>query len=121
MDRSRKGGTKLIIASLMALDTSFNTFFLFFQFHMIFEKWDGGKISTLRNIFLRIPYINSFKANFPSPLIPSKLQQINGTSYTPRTLRACCSQSGLTILKIRKSSVRALFLYNCTTNTLRVR
>ena len=41
-------------------------------------------------------------------------------SYSPRT-RACCSQSGLTILKIRESSPRALFLYNCIPNTLRAR
>ena len=32
--------------------------------------------------------------------------------YTPRTLRACCSQSELMILKICESSARALFLYN---------
>ena len=42
-------------------------------------------------------------------------------SYTPRTLRACCSQSELTILKIHERSARALFLYNCTPNTLRAR
>ena len=30
-------------------------------------------------------------------------------SYTPRTLRACCSQSEFKIFKIRKSSARALF------------
>ena len=34
-------------------------------------------------------------------------------SYTPRTLRTCCSQSKFRILKIRESSARALFLYNC--------
>ena len=31
-------------------------------------------------------------------------------SYTPRILRACCSQSKFRILKIRESSARALFL-----------
>ena len=40
-------------------------------------------------------------------------------SYTPRTLRACCSQSKFRILKIRESSMRALFLYNCTLNISR--
>ena len=35
-------------------------------------------------------------------------------SYTLRTLRACWSQSKFRILKIRESSARALFLYNCT-------
>ena len=40
-------------------------------------------------------------------------------SYTPRTLRACCSQSKLRILKICESSARALFLYNCTPNISR--
>ena len=40
-------------------------------------------------------------------------------SYTPRTLRACCSQSKFRILKIRESSARALFLYNCTPNISR--
>ena len=30
-------------------------------------------------------------------------------SYTPRTLRACCSQSKFRILKIRESSAHALF------------
>ena len=35
-------------------------------------------------------------------------------SYTPRTVRACCSQSKFRILEIRESSARALFLYNCT-------
>ena len=40
----------------------------------------------------------------------------NLNSYTPRTLRACCSQSKFRILKIRESSARALFLYNCTPN-----
>ena len=40
-------------------------------------------------------------------------------SYNPCTLRTCCSQSELTILKICKSSACALFLYNCTPNTLR--
>ena len=39
--------------------------------------------------------------------------------YTPCTLRECCSQSDSRILKIRTSSVRLLFLYNCTPNTLR--
>ena len=39
---------------------------------------------------------------------------LNIDSYSPRTLRACCSQSEMTILKIRESSARALFLYNCT-------
>ena len=46
---------------------------------------------------------------------------IKNNSYTPRTLRACCSQSKFRILKIRESSARALFLYNCTPNTLRAR
>ena len=45
------------------------------------------------------------------------MRALSYTSYTSRTLRACCSQSELTILKIRESSVRALFLYNCTPNT----
>ena len=40
-------------------------------------------------------------------------------SYTPRTLRACCSQSKFRILKIRESGARALFLYNCTPNISR--
>ena len=44
---------------------------------------------------------------------------INFNSYTPRTLRACCSQSKFRILKIRESSARALFLYNCTPNISR--
>ena len=42
--------------------------------------------------------------------------QVNVISYTPRTLRAWCSQSKSRILKIRESSARALFLYNCTLN-----
>ena len=37
-------------------------------------------------------------------------------SYTPRTLRECYSQSKFRILKMRESSARALFLYNCTPN-----
>ena len=37
------------------------------------------------------------------------------------SLRSCCSQSESTILKILESSAPALFLYNCTPNTLRVR
>ena len=41
------------------------------------------------------------------------------TSYTPRTLRACCSQTKFRILKIRESSARVLFLYNCTPNISR--
>ena len=40
-------------------------------------------------------------------------------SYTLHAQSACCSQSELTILKIRESSAHALFLYNCTPNTLR--
>ena len=40
-------------------------------------------------------------------------------TYTPRTLRVCCSQSKFRILKICKSSARALFLYNCTPNISR--
>ena len=40
-------------------------------------------------------------------------------SYTPRTLRACWSKSKFRILKIRESSARALFLYNCTPNISR--
>ena len=40
-------------------------------------------------------------------------------SYTPRTLRACCSQFKFRILKIRQSIARALFLYNCTPNISR--
>ena len=39
-------------------------------------------------------------------------------SYAPRTLCACYDQSELTIHKIRDSSARASFLYNCTQNTL---
>ena len=39
-------------------------------------------------------------------------------SYTLRTPHVRCSQSELTIFKIRKSSAHALFLYNCVT-TLR--
>ena len=42
-------------------------------------------------------------------------------SYILRTLRACCSQSELRILKIHESNTRALFLYNCTLNTLHAR
>ena len=42
-------------------------------------------------------------------------------SFTPCTIGASCSQSELRILKIRKSSVRALFLYNRTSNILRAR
>ena len=60
--------------------------------------------------------------------ISSDLIKVNDTevtsvnnSYTPRTLRASCNQSELTILKICKSSTRALFLDNCTPNTLRER
>ena len=41
---------------------------------------------------------------------------LNIHSYTPRTLRPCCSQSKFRILKIRESSARTLFLYNCTPN-----
>ena len=37
---------------------------------------------------------------------------------TLRTLYACCSQSGCRILKVWESSTHALFLYNCTPNTL---
>ena len=43
----------------------------------------------------------------------------NDNSYTPRTLRACCSQSKFRILEIHESSARALFLYNCTPNISR--
>ena len=45
--------------------------------------------------------------------------KMNSYMYTPRTLRACCSLSEFRILKIRESRARALFLYNCTWNTLR--
>ena len=41
-------------------------------------------------------------------------------SYTPRTLRSWWSQSEFRILKIRERRVRALFLYNCTLNTVSV-
>ena len=44
---------------------------------------------------------------------------LNLHSYTPRTLRACRSQSKFRILKIRESSAPALFLYNCTPNISR--
>ena len=37
-------------------------------------------------------------------------------SYTLRTLLACCSQSELRIVKVCEST--ALFLYNCTLNSL---
>ena len=46
----------------------------------------------------------------------SKYAVIDLYSYTTRTRRACCSQSKFRILKICKSSARALFLYNCTPN-----
>ena len=39
--------------------------------------------------------------------------------YTSHTLHACCNQSEFSILKIHKSSVCPLFLYNCTPNTFR--
>ena len=42
-------------------------------------------------------------------------------SYTLRTVRAWCSQSEFRIIKIRETSARALFLYNCTANILRSR
>ena len=40
-------------------------------------------------------------------------------AYTLRTLHACCRQPKFRKLKIRKSSARALFLYNCTPNISR--
>ena len=46
---------------------------------------------------------------------------MNPYSYTPRTLRTCCSQSELKIFKIHERNVRALLLYNFTPNTLRTR
>ena len=36
-------------------------------------------------------------------------------------VRACCSQSEVMILRIRESSVRVSFLYNCAPNALRMR
>ena len=47
------------------------------------------------------------------------IQNKKADSYTPRTLRACCSQSNFRILKICESSAHALFLYNCTPNISR--
>ena len=54
----------------------------------------------------------------PSLMFYIDLANINH-SYTPRTLRAFCSQSKFRILKIRESSAHALFLYNCTPNISR--
>ena len=53
------------------------------------------------------------------PCVQCRDANINIHSYTPHTLRACCSQSKFRILKIRESSARALFLYNCTPNISR--
>ena len=47
---------------------------------------------------------------------------INVLNYSSiLTLCACCRQSELTILKIWESSVRSLFLNNCTPDTLSAR
>ena len=48
-----------------------------------------------------------------SGLTPTSIQVAHSIvtySYTPRTLRACCSQSKFRILKIRESSARAFAL-----------
>ena len=58
-------------------------------------------------------------AEEPSEEPQSQEVGLKKNSYTPRTLRACCSQSKFRILKIRESSARALFLYNCTPNISR--
>ena len=42
-------------------------------------------------------------------------------SYTLHTLCTCCSQSELTIFKMRERSTCALFLYNIRQNTFRTR
>ena len=49
----------------------------------------------------------------------SRFCALSRNSYTPRTLRACYSQSKFRILKIQESSARALFLYNCSPNISR--
>ena len=41
---------------------------------------------------------------------------IQSNSYTPRTLRVCCSRSEFEIPKMRRSRASALVLYNCTLN-----
>ena len=48
---------------------------------------------------------------------PFSVGSLIHNSHTPRTLRTCCSQSKLTILKVREISARALFLCSYTPNT----
>ena len=83
------------------------TFDLTFLLSQIYIYWLCQKLNGSREWFVRKHYA----CKDCTPYIED--------SHTPRTLRACCSQSKFRILKIRESSARALFFYNCTLNNSR--
>ena len=54
-------------------------------------------------------------------IVRAPSEQNNANSYTPRTLRACYSQSKFRILKICESSECIIFVqYYCTPNISRI-
>ena len=78
------------------------------------------------SLFLHLPFFFFFFPHLPHThsgqvwATTTLMTTVNNhDSYTPRTLRACCSQSKFMILKLRESSAPALFLYNCTPNISR--
>ena len=86
------------------------------------EDGAGSGISTLFKIHTPLVRCGSqirLQLSAAGPTNRPKPKVIKQYSYTPRTLRACCSQSKFRILEISESSARALFLYNCTPNISR--
>ena len=81
---------------------------------IMYTRLDVGDIKCIQIMFILI--CRSLLTLCHQKVHP--LQNI-GYLYTPPTLRTCCSQSKFRILKIRESSARALFLYNCTPNISR--
>ena len=86
-------------------------------FKTYFSKISGNLLEGCRHVGIKV----TLKCSCYFSYTTLRQTQVGNMSYsyTPRTLRACCSQSKFRMLKIRESSARALFLYNCTPNISR--
>ena len=117
-DKQWRGDSQLFCVGMSSAKPWNGGLKLFFFFWESKFKGTSGIVSDSNNIFWwhesgdinKNGYFSKFQ------LISFLRLQVMHDSCTPRTLHTCCSQSKFRILNIRESSVRALFLYNCTPN-----
>ena len=97
------------------------TCFLFTHVYTNIFEWPPGSGASYRIVskHKELQSYNDIQNRGHVESVDTVLWWLSIHSYTPRTLRACCSQSKFRILKICESSARALFLYNCTPNISR--